>query len=99
MCKLEALNFFKTSLYEHLELSVVESKLLYEGVKSPKLWPVLKNLVYPKSIFPNYLLFFSPVLYCRDDKHKACLKLKSTKLFVRICRHFEKGTKLALKSW
>ena len=80
------------------ELSVVESKLLYERVKSLKLRPVFKNVAYPKSMFPNYLLSFSPVLYCHEDKHNACLKLKSAKSFVRICRHFENSAKLALKS-
>ena len=51
-----------------------------------------------KSMFPNYLLSFSPVLYCHEDKHNACLKLKSAKSFIRICRHFENRAKFALKS-
>jgi len=70
---------------------------LYERVKSPKLRPVFKNLAYPKSVLPNYLLSFSRVLYCHEDKHNACLKLKSAKSFVRICRHFENSAKFALK--
>ena len=51
--------------------NLMESKILYERVKCPKLRPVFKNLPYPKSMFPNYLLSFSPVLYCHEDKHNA----------------------------
>ena len=74
LCKLEALNFFKTSFYEH---PVEELSLLYKRVKSPEILPVLKYLPYPKLMFPsNYLLFsFSPALYCSKHKQNACLKL------------------------
>ena len=49
-------------------------------------------------MFPNYLLSFSPVLYCDEDKHNACLKFKSAKSFIRICRDFENSAKFTLKS-
>ena len=85
MCKLEALYFQKKNQFTSIStwllfkrtLSLMKSKLLCKRVKSPEILPVLKYLLYPKSMFSsNYLPFsFSPALYCSKHKHNACLKL------------------------